>query len=117
MTTAVEDLVLGPREISYRNISRSNAAAANDDEEFDEEGSLLMMLRTLGEDAVIGWADIELDGHTTRLETRGEDELQVTFALIQLSGAWLIETARARGLTLFAWGQKPVTEPMHVFVL
>lgn len=115
MTTAIEDLVLGPRVISYCRVARKDAAAANDDE--DEEGSLLVTLRSLEADEVMGWADIELDGQTARLETRGADELEVTYALIQLSGAWLIEAAKARGLILFAWGQRPVVAPMAVFVL
>jgi len=115
MTAAVEDLVLGPRVISFCRVSRAGAAAANDDAH--EEGSVLMTLRSLQADQVIGWADLDLDGQTARLETRGADELQVTYELIQLSGAWLIETARARGLVLFAWGQTPVVAPMDVFVL
>lgn len=109
MTAAVEDLVLGPRVISY------GEPREEDDE--TEEGSVLMTLRALETGGVIGWADIELDGQTARLETRGADELQVTYELIQLSGAWLIETAKARGLILFAWGQKPVETPMDVFEL
>ena len=115
MTTAIEDLVLGPRAISYCRGPRSDAAAAND--EAHEEGSVLMTLRSVEADQVIGWADLDLDGQTARLETRGADELQVTYELIQLSGAWLIETAKARGLILFAWGQTPVVAPMDVFVL
>lgn len=115
MTTAVEDLVLGPRVISYCRVSRAGAAAANDDD--DEEGSVLMTLRSLEADQVIGWADLDLDGQTARLATHGADELQVTYELIQLSGTWLIETARAQGLILFAWGQTPVVAPMDVFVL
>jgi len=115
MTTAVEDLVLGPRAISFCRLSRVGAAAANDDDY--EEGSLLMTLRSPEAGAVLGWADIELDGQTVRLETRGADELEVTYELIQLSGAWLIETATVLGLILFAWGQAPVVAPMDVFVL
>lgn len=115
MTTAVEDLVLGPRAISFCRVARAGDAAANDDDY--EEGSVLMTLRSLAADQVIGWADLDLDGQTDRLETRGADELQVTYELIQLSGAWLIETAKARGLVLFAWGQTPVVAPMDVFVL
>ncbi|OYW29951.1 MAG: hypothetical protein B7Z44_02915 [Caulobacter sp. 12-67-6] len=92
MTAAIEDLVLGPRAISFCRVSRAGAAAANDDEH--EEGSLLMTLRSVEAGDVLGWADIELDGQTTRLETR-----------------------KARGLMLFAWGQTPVVEPMDVFVL
>lgn len=115
MTMAAPDLVLGPRVISFCRISKADAAAANDDD--DEEGSVLMTLRTLGEDDVLGWADIDLDGEAARLETRGADELQVTYELIQLSGAWLIQTAKARGLVLFAWAQRPVVAPMDVFEL
>jgi len=115
MTAAIEDLVLGPRAISFCRVSRAGAAAANDDDY--EEGSLLMTLRSPESGEIIGWADIELDGQTTRLETRGADELEVTYELIQLSGAWLIETAKARGLILFAWGETPVVAPMDVFVL
>jgi len=115
MTTAIEDRVLGPRVISFCRVSRADAAAANDDEH--EEGSLLMTLRSPEAGQVIGWADIELDGQTARLETRGVDELQVTYELIQLSGAWLIDAAKARGLILFAWGQKTVETPMDVFEL
>jgi hypothetical protein len=70
----------------------------------DEEGSVLMTLRSPEAGAVIGWADIKLDGQTARLETRGADELEVTYELIQLSGAWLIETAKAPGLILSACG-------------
>ncbi|ALL12728.1 hypothetical protein [Caulobacter henricii] len=116
-TAAVEDLVLGPRMISFCRISREGAAAANDHD--DEEGSVLMTLRSLASGEVIGWADTDLDGQTARLETHGTDELQVTYELIQLSGAWLIETAKARGLVLFAWGQEPtpVVVPMDVFEL
>lgn len=115
MTTAVDDLVLGPRAISFCRIPGADAAAANDDEH--EEGSLLMTLRSVEAGDVLGWADIELDGQTARLETRGADELEVTYELIQLSGAWLIQTAKARELILFAWGQKPVEAPMDVFEL
>ncbi len=115
MTAAIEDLVLGPRAISFCRVSRAGAAAANDDDY--EEGSLLMTLRTPEAGEVLGWADIELGGQTARLETRGADELEVTYELIQLSGAWLIETAKTRGLILFSWGQTPVVEPMDVFVL
>lgn len=115
MTTPAEDLVLGPRAISFCRVSRADAAAANDDDY--EEGSVLMTLRSPETGEVTGWADIELDGQTTRLETRGTDELLVTYELIQLSGDWLIQTAKARVLILFAWGQKPVTAPMDVFVL
>lgn len=115
MTAAAEDLVLGPRVISYCRIPRPDAAAANDDDH--EEGSLLMTLRSVEAGDVLGWADIELDGQTTRLETRSADELEATYELIQLSGAWLIDAAKARGLILFSWGQTPVVEPMDVFVL
>ena len=115
MTVAAEDLVLGPRVISFCRIPRADAAAANDDAH--EEGSVLMTLSSLEEDEVLGWADIDLDGQNARLETRGADELQVTYELIQLSGAWLIETAKARGLVLFSWAQKPVVAPMDVFEL
>jgi len=115
MTAAVEDLVLGPRAISFCRLPGADAAAANDDEH--EEGSLLMTLRSVEAGDMLGWADIELDGQAARLETRGADELEVTYELIQLSGAWLIETAKARGLILFAWGQAPVVAPMDVFVL
>jgi len=115
MTAKVEDLVLGPREISFCRVPHADAAAANDDAH--EEGSVLMTLRSLGEGEVLGWADIELDGQTARLETRGTDELQVTYELIQLSGAWLIAAAKARGLVLFAWAQRPVVAPMDVFEL
>jgi hypothetical protein len=109
MMAAVEDLVLGPRAISYGEVS--------DDEDDDKEGSVLMTLRAFDTGDVIGWADLELDGQSARLEARGEDELQVTYELTVLSGVWLIETARARGLTLFAWGQEPVEKPMDVFKL
>lgn len=115
MTAAIEDLVLGPRAISFCRVSRAGAAAANDDEH--EGGSLLMTLQSVEAGDVLGWADIELDGQTTRLETRGADELEVAYELIQLSGAWLIDAAKARGLILFAWGQKTVETPMDVFEL
>lgn len=115
MTTAVEDLVLGPRAISFCRVSRADAAAANDDDY--EEGSLLMTLGSVEAGDIFGWADIELDGQTARLETRGADEFEVTYELIQLSGAWLIDAAKALGLILFSWGQAPVVEPMDVFVL
>jgi len=115
MTTVAPDLVLGPRVISFCRISKADAAAANDND--DEEGSVLMTLRALEADEVLGWADIDLDGQTARLETRGADELQVTYELIQLSGAWLIDAAKARGLVLFAWAQKPVVAPKDVFEL
>ncbi|MFZ0268118.1 hypothetical protein [Caulobacter sp.] len=109
MIPAATDLVLGPRAISYGEPS-------GEDDETDE-GSVLMTLRSVEAGDVIGWANIELDGQSARLDTRGPDELQVTYELILLSGAWLIETAKARGITLFAWGLKPAETPMDIFEL
>lgn len=118
MSLAAEDLVLGPREISFSERSDGDDVYPGElDEERDREGSVLMTLRTLALGEVIGWADIELDGQTTRLETHGPDELKVTYDLTLLAGAWLIETAEARGLVLFAWGLEPVERPVDVFKL